>query len=109
MAKYQLTLKAENDIDNIAEYSVLNFGLAVARRYLAGLHETFEKITDHPDWGNDYNHILPGLLRYEYRSHAVYFMIEPDAVHIIRVLGGRQAPKLHIDLGDYRPSKTVTR
>lgn len=41
MAHYQLTHKAESEIEGIYEYSLLNFGLQVAKTYIAGLHDCF--------------------------------------------------------------------
>ncbi|MEW5421947.1 type II toxin-antitoxin system RelE/ParE family toxin [Amorphus sp. 3PC139-8] len=73
MATYRLTATADAEIDAITEYSVLNFGLETARDYITGLHDRFGLLADHPSWGNDYSHISPGLRRYEYRSHLIYY------------------------------------
>lgn len=54
MAAYQLTNKAESEIERIYEYSILNFGLRVAQDYVSGLHHCFELLADNPSWGNDY-------------------------------------------------------
>ena len=54
MEKYQLTNKAENEIESIYEYSILNFGLNIAQEYVFGLHECFVTLADNQSWGNDY-------------------------------------------------------
>jgi len=96
MARYQLTNKAEREIDRIYEYSILNFGLNTAQEYFLGLHECFQTLAEHPSWGNDYGFILPTLQRYEYRSHSVYFQENAEGILIVRVLGNKQDPARHL-------------
>ena len=47
-------------------------------------------------FGNDYSFILDGLLRYEYRSHAIYYQRNQHDILIIRVLGSNQDPARNI-------------
>jgi toxin ParE1/3/4 len=96
MATYQLTNKAESEIERIYEYSILNFGLQVARDYISGLHDCFELLADHQSWGSDYSFIASGLMRYEYRSHSIYYQLNDEGILILRVLGGKQDPALYI-------------
>lgn len=96
MAYYQLTNKAEREIESIYEYSIAHFGLRVARSYTSGLHDCFDLLAENPSWGSDYGFLKAGLLRYEYRSHAVYYQPLQDGVLIVRVLGSKQDPARHI-------------
>jgi toxin ParE1/3/4 len=96
MAIYQLTNKAEIEIENIYEYSIINFGLQVAQGYLLGLHDCFDLLADHQSFGTDYGFIKSGLLRYEYRSHSIYYQPTEDGILIVRVLGAKQDPARHI-------------
>jgi toxin ParE1/3/4 len=95
MEKYQLTNEAENEIESIYEYSILNFGLTTARDYISGLHKKFEVLADNQSWGSDYGFIRPDLCRYEYRSHSIYYKSLRDGILIVRVLGNRQDPARH--------------
>jgi toxin ParE1/3/4 len=95
MAHYQLTNKAEAEIEGIIEYSIVNFGLNVAQKYITGLHECFMLLAEHQSWGGDYDFIVQGLRRYEYRSHAVYYQHMDDGILVVRVLGGKQDPARH--------------
>jgi len=72
MAHYQLTNKAEAEIESIIEYSIHHFGLMVAQTYIHGLHECMILLAEHQSWGTDYDFITHGLRRYAYRSHAIY-------------------------------------
>ena len=96
MAAYQLTNKAESEIESIYEYSILNFGLQVARGYISGLHDCFELLADHQSFGTDYGFIKSNLFRYEYRSHSIYYQPTQDGILIVRILGGKQDPARHI-------------
>lgn len=93
---YQLTKKAESEIESIYEYSIVNFGLRVAQDYLSGLQDCFELLADHQSFGTDYGFIATGLLRYEYRSHSIYYQPTDYGILIVRVLGGKQDPARHI-------------
>jgi toxin ParE1/3/4 len=96
MEKYQLTNKAENEIEGIYEYSILNFGLNIAQEYVSGLHECFVTLADNQSWGNDYEFIKPGLLRYECRSHSVYYQNTEYGILVVRILGNKQDPARHL-------------
>lgn len=96
MANYRLTIKAAKEIENIYVYSILHFGIQKAQEYLNGLHDCFVFLANNAGWGRDYGFVKSGLLRYEYRSHAVYYQKIESGVLIIRVLGGRQDPARHI-------------
>ena len=95
MGNYQLTNEAEAEIEGIYEYSIVNFGLEIARDYIFGLHEKFEILAGNPSWGNDYNFINPGLYRYEFRSHSIYYQASGANILIVRILGNRQDPARH--------------
>ena len=92
MEKYQLTIEAEFEIAEIYEYSILKFGLTIAREYVFGLHEKFDLLAVNQSWGSDYAFIKTGLCRFEYRSHSIYCQIHEKRILIVRILGNRQDP-----------------
>ena len=86
MAAYRLSRKAAADLDGIHEYSVMNFGREQARSYLTRLHERFEILAQQPMLGRRADHLAPELRRYEYRSHAAFYVPEAGGAMIVRVL-----------------------
>jgi len=92
MADYQLTKKAQRELDGIYEYSILNFGLRKARTYVQGLHTCFVTLSDNPRMGRDYSHLKENYRRYEYERHSVYYKITKGGVLISRILGPGQDP-----------------
>lgn len=62
-----------------------------ADSYYDGLIEKFTTIFNHPDWGSNYDFIVPNLYRYEYGSHSIYYQHKVDHVLIVR-----QDPARHL-------------
>ncbi len=96
MAVYSLSSKAANDLEGIYEYTILNFGLEQARTYLLGLHECFENLAQHPTQGRSAREIAPGLRRFEYQSHVVFYAIKNGGVIFVRVLHQSMEVKRHL-------------
>lgn len=51
MPRLVLSNKADNDLEGIFEYGVLNFGANQAKQYLLGINEKFQSIADNKDLG----------------------------------------------------------
>ncbi len=98
MAGYRLTQKATDDLNGIYEYTTVNFGLEQARSYLSGLHGRFEELATHPVLGRNAEPLAPGLRRYPYRSHVVFYVTVDRGVLIVRVLHESMEPQRHFIL-----------
>jgi toxin ParE1/3/4 len=89
MAKYRLSDAAEADIEAIYLHTDVTFGAGQAQIYVSGLEQTFEKISDLPRMGRSADDLRPGLFRFRYQSHVIFYTIEFDHIVIRRVLHGR--------------------
>ena len=89
MGSYTLSGEADSDIQNIAEASLRQWGLAQAEKYVLGLHETFQMLVEFPDLRRDASHIRPCYRKTETASHSVFHRTTPDGVLIVRVLHQR--------------------
>jgi toxin ParE1/3/4 len=96
MVNFQLSKRAEKDIENIAVYTIQNFGLQQARLYRDGLFKTFDMIREFPLLGSDQSHIKHGIRRQVYESHAIYYRTDTNMVFILRILGPGEDPVRHI-------------
>lgn len=97
MASYKLSNAAERDIESIYEYSLLEFGEAVGNEYIDGLFIRLGLLAANPSWGNDYSHIAARLMRYEHKSHSIYYQLQSSSqILIVRILGKRQDPARHM-------------
>lgn len=92
MVVYSLSSKAVADLDDIYQYTILNFGLEQAQAYLRGLHKRFQHLADNPTFGRNADQLAPNLRRYEYQSHVVFYIPAEQGVLIVRVLHGRMGP-----------------
>lgn len=86
MAAYRLSRRAALDLDEIYEYTILVFGLTQAQRYLNGLHDRFGILTQQPMLGRPAGQVAANLRRYEYGSHAVFYLPQGESILIVRVL-----------------------
>jgi toxin ParE1/3/4 len=89
MAAYSLSLKAVEDLDEIYEYTILNFGLEQAKTYLLGLHEHFQKLASNSALGRDADSLAPKLRRYTYQLHVVFYLLASHGALVVRVLHER--------------------
>ena len=99
MANYVLTGMAERDVENIAQYTLEEFGLAQAEKYLSGLHQALCTLAEYPTIGSNQNHIKVNSRRYVYRSHSIYYLQQDHTVVIFRILGPGEDPLTQITSG----------
>ena len=97
MANYQLSKRAERDIENIAVYTIQQFGIRQARIYRDGLFKTFDMICEFPMIGSDQSHIKQNVRRQVYESHTIYYQANIELILIIRILGPGEDPLRHIN------------
>lgn len=87
---YVLSEEAVADIDEIFEFWEYKFGNSQAIRYLIGLEEHFEKLSDNPHIGRARNDIKEGLYSLPYISSIIFYRKLRGQLRIVRILyGGR--------------------
>jgi toxin ParE1/3/4 len=96
MADYYLSKQADNDIGNIAVYTIQRFGINQARLYRDGLFKAFEMISDFPFIGSDQSQIKKNVRRYVYESHAIYYRVDANKIFILRIVGPGEDPLKHL-------------
>ncbi len=82
---------AERDVAGIAAYTIARFGIQQARTYRDGLIDCLETLARNPEMGRDAATLGPGVRRFSYRHHEIFYTIAPDGVFIARVLHGRMS------------------
>ena len=86
MAEYRLTSRAGADLAGIADYTIEAFGVEQARRYRDELEACFKSLAGNPRLGRDASQLVPGLRRFEHRSHTIFYAEEKQGVLTIRIL-----------------------
>lgn len=86
MAEYHLSQRATSDLDAIAKYTIERFGIEQARSYRDSLKKSFEQLAGNPELGRRAEQLASGLLRFEHRSHVIFYLNRPDGLLIVRIL-----------------------
>ncbi|GJL56132.1 MAG: toxin ParE1 [Nitrospirales bacterium] len=90
MARYQLSVRAQSDLDEIADYTINTFGIEQARRYRDSLETCFQTLAESPLLGRSAAQLSPDLRRYEIQLHVVFYILTETGVLIVRVLHERR-------------------
>lgn len=86
---------AKLDINDIYEYSILEFGWDRTVLYLMEMEEVFYSITQHHQLGTKRMYIANDVFAIPFQSHVIFYRINSDSqVVIVRILhGSRDIPK----------------
>jgi len=93
---YQLTDEAAKDVEEILEYSVMNFGAEQAQHYFEALKECIELLAENPGIGHSAEEILPDYLRFPFESHVIFYKIFSYSILVVRILHGCMDPERHM-------------
>ena len=96
MPKYRLSLTAEQDIGNIARYTIEQFGIEQARTYRDSMIACFQSLAETPGIGRKADRIREGYRRFDHRSHVVFYKSDGRDILIIRVLHKRMTAPSHL-------------
>lgn len=91
---YELSVAADEDIEEIFEYTDKEYGQDQAIQYLSDLEELFAQLTDTPALGKSRDEIKTGLRSFPKAEHIVFYRVLKDRIRIVRVLhASRDLPK----------------
>jgi toxin ParE1/3/4 len=93
VARYRLSNVADQKIESIYEYSLLNFGEPQAEAYFLGLHDLFELLADNPMIGRKEPELGDNIRRFPYEAHIVFYRPLADGILILDLRGVRQRPR----------------
>lgn len=91
---YILSPEADDDLDQIFDYTEKEFGYKQAVIYLSECEIQFNKLANNPTIGRERPEIRPELYSFPYQSHIIFYRIMQDHIRIVRVIhGSRDIPK----------------
>lgn len=82
MAVYKLSQDASEKLENIYEYSLLNFGEEKADEYYLSLHKTFELLAEQPSLGRSFHEFH----RHEHGYHVFFYKVTDYGILILHIL-----------------------
>lgn len=90
MAKYELTNKAVDDLNQIWEYTVEKWSEQQADIYYKILLESCQNIANNLTLGKKYNGVKNELYGFKVNKHIIFYRVIKDrSVEITRILHGR--------------------
>ena len=85
---YELSQAADNDLDEIYDYTTKQFGVDQAIKYLSGFEVVFESLCSNPKLGRERIELKKGLRSISSESHTIFYRILKDRIRIVRILHG---------------------
>jgi len=82
----RITELADQDLDDLYEEGFKTWGLEQADSYYDGLIERFDRLCENPRLYQAIDDIRPGYRRSVYERHAIYYVIDYDAVEVRAVV-----------------------
>jgi toxin ParE1/3/4 len=99
VARFRLTLRAEADLVDIADYTLRTWGEEQCARYLDKLEHCCQRLADEPILGRPCDAIQPGLRRREQGKHVIFYRRSGEDIVVVRILHASMLPELHLDKG----------
>jgi len=98
MPSFQLIIApaARDDLKDIYQYGLRQWGKVQSARYLASLKDQFWSLTEQPLMGIERPELLPDARSLAMQSHTLFYRVVANQVEIIRVLHSRQDPQHHL-------------
>ena len=90
MFNYDLSEKANNDLENISDYTKVQFGNEQAITYSEKLRSIFRMLCQFPEMGKTRNELQRGLLSFPCESHVIFYQVLLGQIKIVRILHSRQ-------------------
>lgn len=78
--------KASNDLEDIYDYGLQEWGAGQAADYILSINEGFTRLAENPEIGVPYSHVRHLLRGFVVRSHIIFYRKLPHSVRIIRIL-----------------------
>lgn len=96
MAEHRLSPAAQRDLEDIFDYTVAEWGLPQAFRYIDQIEAACIAVAEAPQAAVACDHIRAGYRRRTVQRHAIYFRPEPYGAAIIRILHDRMEAERHL-------------
>ena len=85
IAPFDLTPRAEKDLDDIALYTIQKWGAAQMETYLRQFDERFRWLAENPDLGRRRDEVHPGYKSWSQGRHVIFYVRRADRIAIIGV------------------------
>lgn len=97
MAKFFLTNKAVEDLDDIWNYTLENWSESQAEIYYSLLIDSCQELANKPHQGKSYEVVEKNVLGFKIGQHVIFYrIITEDEIEVARILHGMMDMKNHL-------------
>jgi toxin ParE1/3/4 len=94
---YRLRALALEDLEAIWRYTVEQWGIDQAERYLTALFTCFDDLAINPELGRKRDEVKPGYRSFPQGRHVVFYTIVPTEIEIIGVVHQNSDVDKHLE------------
>ena len=88
--------RARRDLKGIWKYTVKEWGVAQADKYLGDIDREINGLLEFPELGVSYDHIRPGYRALHVMHHLVFYRRKDQTLQIVRVLHEAMDVRSHL-------------
>ena len=96
MAEFRLSPRAQRDLDEVFEYTVVQWGMPQALSYTDLIQAACADLAENPQRALDCGGIRPGYRRRGVERHVIYFRTASYGIAIVRILHQRRDALRHL-------------
>lgn len=96
MPSYHLSSKADDDIDDIVDYTLDTWGESQTYNYITELYQFLQTLADNPELGRSASEFAAPLKRNNYKSHTIFYEPTKTGIFVVRILGQIRDFKRHL-------------
>ncbi len=90
------TSSAEKDLEEILDFTLVEWGSIQAVKYLDDIETMLSNLAENPKVGMCRDSIEAGLFSFPISSHVAYYMINKEGIIIMRLLHASMDPVRHL-------------
>ena len=84
--KIELTLKAQNDLSDIWDYTCEQWSIAQAEKYIRNIWKAIESLKSPCNPSQNISFVRAGYRKLQPGSHVIFFKLSSESITVIRVL-----------------------
>ncbi len=96
MQGFHLTPDAQADLLDIRRFTLSQWGVAQAQRYLAQLRRAMQLLAETPSLGKGRPDVAPNVSSFPHASHVIYYIVHEQQLVVFAALHKRMVPIRHI-------------
>lgn len=95
MSSYHLSSKADDDIDDIVDYTLETWGESQTHNYVSEVYQFVQTLADNTGLGRSASEFAAPLKRYNYKAHTIFYEPTRKGIFVVCILGQIRDFKRH--------------